>query len=86
MAFFLKGVQPGAGTGLDPMPDSPPERLYVMCSQGFNRSALFAGLLLRHLGLGHEEAVRIIQTARPGALSNQTFLRLIRERPLTNHL
>jgi hypothetical protein len=79
LALFLKGVQLGAANGLDPLPDGPPSRLYVMCSQGFNRSALFTGLLLRGLGVDAPEAVRLIQEARPGSLSNQTFVRLLGE-------
>lgn len=79
IALFLTGVQLGAANGLDPLPDGPPSRLYVMCSQGFNRSALFTGLLLRNLGVEGDEIVSLIQRARPGALSNQTFLSLVRD-------
>ena len=54
-----------------------PLRLLVMCKQGFNRSALMAGLILRELGASPAEIVEAIRAARPGALTNQTFLRLL---------
>jgi protein-tyrosine phosphatase len=44
-----------------------------------NRSGLVAGLLLRGFGVDHEQAVRLIRAARPGALSNETFVRLLAE-------
>ncbi len=55
---------------------TPPARLYVMCQQGLNRSGLFMGLLLRALGMSAADAVSAI-AGRPGALNNQTFVRLI---------
>jgi hypothetical protein len=61
-----------------PHPSEPPRRLYVMCQQGMNRSGLLAGLILRALGVPAEDAIAAIAT-RPGALTNQTFARLIRE-------
>jgi hypothetical protein len=61
-----------------PHPTEPPPRLYVMCQQGMNRSGLLAGLILRALGVSADEAIAAIAT-RPGALTNQTFVRLIRE-------
>lgn len=56
-----------------------PPRVYVLCKQGFNRSALVAGRILRRLGLSGEEAVSEIRGLRPGALNNQTFARLVQE-------
>lgn len=56
---------------------APPEAVYVVCQHGMNRSGLVAGLVLRALGLSGEEAVRQILSARPGALSNQTFRKLL---------
>jgi hypothetical protein len=53
--------------------DGIPERVYVMCHHGLNRSGLMMGLILRELGVGAEEAVRRIAAARPGALSNRAF-------------
>jgi hypothetical protein len=50
-----------------------PERIYVMCTHGMNRSGLVAGLLLRALGVAGAEAVDRIRLARPGALSNHHF-------------
>lgn len=60
-------------------PPEPPTRLYVLCNQGMNRSGLMMGLILRRLGLTSEEALRSITFHRPGALSNLTFARLVRE-------
>ena len=50
-----------------------PERLYVMCQHGMNRSGLVTGLLLRGLGLEPRETVDRIRRARPGALANDHF-------------
>ena len=63
-----------------PHPSEPPRRLYVMCQQGMNRSGLLAGLILRALGVPADEAIAALMT-RPGALTNQTYVRLIREWP-----
>lgn len=60
-------------------PHEPPARLYVVCSQGLNRSGLVAGLVLRGLGMPGEQAVVLIQRHRAGALNNLTFARLVRE-------
>jgi hypothetical protein len=68
-----------AGRALPVLPAEPPARLYVMCKQGLNRSALAAGLLLRALGVEGAEAVRLVRAQRPGALSNVTFERLLLE-------
>jgi hypothetical protein len=54
-----------------------PLRLMVMCKQGLNRSALMAGLILRELGASPGDIVEAIRAARPGALTNQTFVRLL---------
>ena len=56
-----------------------PERIYVMCQHGMNRSALVSGLILRGLGFDHHETIRLIQAARPGALANDYFRRLLLE-------
>lgn len=56
-----------------------PEHLYVVCQHGMNRSGLVAGLLLREFGVGGDEAVERICRARPGALSNHVFRRLVLE-------
>ena len=63
-----------------PHPAEPPARLYIMCQQGMNRSGLLAGLVLRALGVSADDALAAIAT-RPGALTNQTFVRLIRAWP-----
>ena len=51
--------------------------VYAMCTHGMNRSGLAAGLVLRALGVEGDEAVRLIRLARPGALSNDTFRRIV---------
>jgi hypothetical protein len=61
-----------------PHPAEPPLRVYVMCQQGMNRSGLFTGLILRALGVSTEDALTAI-ASRPGALTNQTYVRLLRE-------
>lgn len=63
-----------------PHPPKPPQRLYVMCQQGLNRSGLLTGLILRALGVPPNDALAAI-AARPGALTNQTYVRLVRDRP-----
>jgi hypothetical protein len=60
-------------------PQEPPRRLYVMCSQGLNRSGLVTGRILRALGLSGDEALAAVQRHRPGALNNLTFAGLVRE-------
>lgn len=50
-----------------------PDRVYVMCQHGMNRSGLVAGLLLRGLGVEPRETVERIRRARPGALANDHF-------------
>jgi len=54
-----------------------PIDVYAMCTHGMNRSGLVAGLLLRALGIGGPESLRLVQAARPGALSNETFRRIV---------
>lgn len=51
--------------------------LYMMCTHGMNRSGLATGLLLRRLGMGGEETIARITSARKGALSNDKFRELI---------
>lgn len=64
---------------VDGSPETAPENVYVVCQHGMNRSGLVAGLLLRELGMSGAEAVERICGARPGALSNQAFRRLVLE-------
>jgi hypothetical protein len=59
------------------LPAEPPERVYVMCKQGLNRSGLVLGRVLRALGLSGEEAVRTLRSQRPGAVANLAFERLL---------
>jgi hypothetical protein len=61
-----------AATGPDQI-----ERIYILCQYGMNRSGLLTGLLLRALGEAAGVAIDLVRAARPGALSNQTFTRLI---------
>ncbi len=55
-----------------------PSAVYLMCTHGMNRSGLLAGLLLRRLGLHADDVIERIRAARPGALGNASFVRLIR--------
>ncbi len=48
-------------------------RVLVHCLMGLNRSALVAGLALRHFGLTGAEAVARLKQRRPGALYNDVF-------------
>ncbi len=57
--------------------DERPDRIYVMCQHGMNRSGLVTGLILRELGLGARETVERIRAARPGALANDAFRLMI---------
>ncbi len=52
-------------------------RVFVFCQYGLNRSGLLTGLLLRALGASAEDALAGVRRARPGALNNLTFGRLI---------
>lgn len=54
-----------------------PERIYVMCQHGMNRSGLVSGLILRGLGVEAQEAVDRIRMARPGALANDAFRHMV---------
>lgn len=49
------------------------ERVLVHCAQGMNRSSLVNGMILNLHGLPGKEAVEVITTARPGALTNLVF-------------
>ena len=62
-----------------PLPAQRPDRVYVLCKQGLNRSALLAGRILRELGAPGEWIVDEIRRRRPGSLSNETFVRLIQD-------
>lgn len=59
-------------------PATAPAAVYIMCTHGMNRSGLITGLLLRRLGFNAEAAIAQIRAARPGALSNASFVDLIR--------
>lgn len=54
-----------------------PERIYVMCQHGMNRSGLVSGLILRGLGVDGREAIDRIRMARPGALANEYFRQMV---------
>ncbi|MEX2373296.1 MAG: tyrosine-protein phosphatase [Dehalococcoidia bacterium] len=56
--------------------EDAPERVYVMCKQGLNRSGLVTAMLLRALGVPSAEVVGLVRAARPGALNNVTFVGL----------
>ena len=48
------------------------------CAVGKNRSGLAVGIALRMM-MGGREAVELIKTQRPGALSNELFCKLVEE-------
>ncbi len=55
------------------------------CGQGFNRSALVAGLVLMYLGMEGPEVVSHLRQKRPGALFNEVFanyLQTLQDLPL----
>ena len=62
-----------AGTSGEPL------AIYLVCSQGLNRSGLLTGLVLRQLGFSANETVARIRAARPGSLANHAYERLIHE-------
>ena len=78
VAQALSGTAPQAARDSE-LPAEPPERVYVICKQGFNRSALVAGRILRELGVPASRVVEEIRRRRPGSLTNETFVRLIHE-------
>lgn len=43
------------------------------CTGGFNRSGLVNAMILNKIGISGKEALRVIRSKRPGALSNNTF-------------
>ncbi len=49
------------------------DRVLVHCSRGINRSSLVNGMILNMNGFSGKEVVKIITTARPGALLNPIF-------------
>ena len=75
IAACLTGAE--AGDGWE-HPTIPPSRIYLLCNQGLNRSGLITGLILRALGVPADDTLAAIAT-RPGALSNRTFVRLVRQ-------
>lgn len=60
-------------------PAQPPHRLFVLCTQGLNRSGLVMGRVLRALGVPGDQAHATLAAHRPGALNNVTFARLLRD-------
>lgn len=58
-------------------PSDPPARLFVLCTQGLNRSGLVMGRVLRAMGMTGADALATLTAHRPGALNNMTFTRLV---------
>ncbi|HJM75936.1 MAG TPA: hypothetical protein QGI71_08795 [Dehalococcoidia bacterium] len=77
LALQLRGEVRDRATAEDTLPAGTPERIYVLCKQGMNRSALLAGRVMRLLDVPAEQTVELLRAQRPGALSNQTFVDLI---------
>jgi protein-tyrosine phosphatase len=55
----------------------------VHCAEGHNRSGLVIGLVLRSMmyGFGGQEALDLIRSKRPGALSNSVFAQKVLSYP-----
>ena len=53
-------------------------RVLVHCRMGLNRSVLVIATALTYLGMTGEEALRHVQSLRPGALYNETFAEHVR--------
>ena len=53
----------------------------IHCAMGLNRSPLMAGVAMTCLGRSGEEAVRILQAKRPGALYNPVYAEYLRALP-----
>jgi hypothetical protein len=75
---LIQSVVREATTAITSGNGAAPERIYVMCQHGMNRSGLISGLILRSLGLDPEAAIQRIRTARPGALANDGFVTMLR--------
>jgi hypothetical protein len=54
-----------------------PAEVFIVCSQGLNRSGLLTGLVLRELGVPGTEAVALIRRLRPGSLANHAYEQLL---------
>lgn len=54
-------------------------RVLVLCLEGYNRSGLVIGLVLRALGFSGVDAVRMLLCRRPRALYNPVFRAYIEE-------
>lgn len=55
------------------------ESVLSSCAMGLNRSGLLSAKLLILLGMSPEEAVATIKSNRHGALSNDLFVKMIKE-------
>jgi len=61
------------------------KRVLVTCAMGLNRSGLVVGFVLIMLGFSADQAIDIIRMARPKALFNEHFVKLLkRVRPSTS--
>ncbi|MGE0602011.1 MAG: hypothetical protein AB7J35_21725 [Dehalococcoidia bacterium] len=76
--LLIQSVVREATTAITSGNGAAPERIYVMCQHGMNRSGLVSGLILRSLGLDPESAIQRIRNARPGALANDGFVTMLR--------
>ena len=54
----------------------------IHCAMGLNRSPLMAGVAMTYLGISGVEAVRILQSKRPGALYNPVYADFLRTLPV----
>lgn len=54
------------------------------CAMGHNRSVLLAGVILTYLGMTGDEAVKVLQGKREGALYNHHFYNYLKSLQTTN--
>jgi len=53
-------------------------KVLVHCKQGLNRSGLVVGTVLFMRGYTADDAIAMIRSKRPGALTNETFVKQLR--------
>ena len=64
----------GGEAFLDEVVERSSQKALVHCAEGHNRSGLVVGYYLIKYGYKPQDAIDLIRSKRPGALSNQTFV------------
>jgi protein-tyrosine phosphatase len=55
------------------------KRVLIHCKQGLNRSALIlCAFLIMYLGYTVDDAIAFVREKRPGALGNETFVKMLK--------